>query len=256
MSLHRAALESLLRARQLDRTLVPAWPSPDPAGSAESIDEYAVAPTGITALDARLGGGIPRGQLSELAGAPSSGRTSLLLQMLAAATARQELVALIDVLDRLDVRLAEAAGIDLGRLLWIRGRVVTNPGVSRDRNPRAIEQAVNALSLVLRAGQFGLVAFDAADAPPGLLERLPFTTWLRLQRIVEGTETVCVLVVGGTHLARSAGGLTVQLGTRDPGSGIRFEGRLFKGLDARARVVRARARHHEEIRLRLSAACV
>ena len=88
----------------------------------------AVAPSGVTALDARLGGGFPRGQLSELVGPRSSGRTSLLLQMLAAATARGELVALVDALDMLDVESAAAAGVDLDRLLWIRGHVVANPG--------------------------------------------------------------------------------------------------------------------------------
>src|SRR5437763_5187238 len=115
MALARADLESLLRARQLDRTLTTSLPALDPR------DEYAVAPSGVAALDARLGGGFPRGQLSEIIGARSSGRTSLMLQALAAATARGELTAHIDALDMLDVASAEAAGVDLARLLWIRG---------------------------------------------------------------------------------------------------------------------------------------
>ena len=41
----------------------------------------------ITSLDAQLGGGFPRGQVSELIGPRSSGRASLVLQALAAATA-------------------------------------------------------------------------------------------------------------------------------------------------------------------------
>ena len=60
MALARADLESLLRARQLDRTLTTALPQVDPG------DEHALAPSGISALDARLSGGFPRGQLSEL----------------------------------------------------------------------------------------------------------------------------------------------------------------------------------------------
>jgi len=47
--------------------------------------------------------------------------------MLAAATARGELVALVDALDMLDVASAEAAGVQLDRLLWVRGHVVCNP---------------------------------------------------------------------------------------------------------------------------------
>ena len=113
-------------------------------------------PPVLRRLDARLGGGFPRGQMSEVVGARSSGRTSLLLQMLAAATARGELVALVDVLDMLDVASADAAGIDLERLLWIRGQVVPNPGLCRDLNQRALERADQALTLVLQAGNFGL----------------------------------------------------------------------------------------------------
>ena len=109
--LARADLESLLRTRRLDRTLTTALPPIDPQ------DEYAIGPSGVTTLDAALGGGFPRGQLSELVGPRSSGRTSLLLRLLAAATTRGECVACVDALDMLDVESAAAAGVDLERLL-------------------------------------------------------------------------------------------------------------------------------------------
>jgi len=239
MALARAGLESLLRARQLDRTLTTALPEIDPR------DESALAPSGITALDARLGGGFPRGQLSELVGLRSSGCTSLQLQMLAAATARGEIAAIVDALDMLDVASAASAGVDLERLLWIRGHVVSNPGMCRDLNQRALEQAIRALTLVLQAGNFGLVVFDAAEAPADAVRRLPFTTWLRLQRIIEGSPTACVLV-GTEPMARSSAGLTLKLGSGNVECGARFQGRLFDGLDVQARVVRARAREKEE----------
>src|SRR5213593_1484372 len=162
MTLPRADLESLLRARQLDRTLTTRLPPV----------EYDAAACGVTALDVHLGGGFPRGQVSELVGPRSSGRTSLLHQMLAAATARGELVALVDALDMFDIESASAAGIDLDRLLWIRGHVVSNPGLCRDLNQRAIEQAVKAFTLVLEAGNFGLVALDAGEAPAHAMRRL------------------------------------------------------------------------------------
>jgi hypothetical protein len=193
---------------------------------------------------------------------------------MAAATRRGELVALVDVLDMLDVASAADTGIDFDRLLWIRGHVVINPGYCRDTNQRALEQAIRALALVLQAGNFGLVAFDAGEAPPEALRRLPFTTWLRLQRMVEGTQTVCVLV-GPAPMARSSAGLTVRLGSarghasprasesdgehhRKDGlgvgpqrqwkkvDGIRFTDRLFKGLNTEARVIRARLRSQED----------
>jgi hypothetical protein len=236
-----ATLDSLvmaLRARSLDRTLTSA-PAPSDLRDAASI-----APTGIGPLDARLGGGFPRGQLSELAGPRSSGRASVLLGMLAAATRRGELVAVVDVLDMFDVESAAAAGVNLDRLLWIRGHVVPNPGMCRDLNQRAMEQAVKALTLVLQAGNFGLVAFDAGEAPSDALRRLPFTTWLRLQRMVEGRQTICVLV-SSEPMARSSAGLTVKL-DRAEGSGLRAQGRLFEGLHIAARIVRARTHHRED----------
>jgi recombination protein RecA len=269
MPLARAHLESLLRARQLDRTLTTALPPIDPR------DDSALAPSSITPLDARLGGGFPRGQLSELIGARSSGRTSVVLQMMAAATARGELVALVDALDMLDVESAASAGVALPQLLWVRGHVVMNPGLCRDLNQRAMEQAIRALTLVLQAGNFGLVVFDAAEAPADAVRRLPFTTWMRLQRIIEGSQTACVLV-GGEPMARSSAGLTLRLSggrgqglgisseqglgvSRDQGAGSsrdqavgirhgaanRFRNLLFDGLDFEARIVRARARERE-----------
>jgi recombination protein RecA len=250
-ALARADLESLLRTRQLDRTLTTALPLATP-----SQDPDASAATGVDALDARLGGGLPRGQISELVGPRSSGRTSLMLQMLTAATARGEIVALVDALDTLDVESAAEAGIDLDRLLWVRGHVVPNPGLCRDMNQRAMEQAVRALALILQAGNFGLVVFDVADAPADAVRRLPFTTWLRLQRIVEGSQTTCLLV-GSEAMARSAAGLSLRtragirdqrLGIREitESTGVRFGNRLFEGLDIETRVVRARIRAHED----------
>ena len=243
----RADLESLLRTRQLDRTLTSSLPPLDPH------DEYAIGPTGVTALDAALGGGFPRGHVSEIVGRRSSGRASLLLQMLAASTARGELTALVDALDMFDVESAAEAGVDLARLLWIRGSVVSHPGLCRDRNPRAMEQAVRALTLVLQAGNIGLVAFDAGEAPLEAWRRLPFTTWLRLQRMVEGRQTICVLV-GTAPVARSAAGLTVLLGRagqegqprQHAPEGLRFNGRLFDGFTCHMRVLRARVRDREE----------
>src|SRR5512132_4275662 len=105
-----ARLESALRDRKLDRTLttaLPNWPR---------RDESALA-TDVAALDACLHGGLPRGQLSEIVGPASSGRTTLALQTIAATTERGELAALVDTFDRLDVASAIAVGIDMERLL-------------------------------------------------------------------------------------------------------------------------------------------
>jgi recombination protein RecA len=252
-----AVLEDALRARKLDRTLTSAIPPGRGDGQ--------VAPAALTELDASLQGGLPRGQLSELVGSPSSGRTTLLLQVLAAATRRGEIVALVDTFDRLDLASVVAAGVDLDRLLWIRGHAISraqgpgfgagfesrasgaealgrhaalaarsaarntgeqprgSAGISRGGGSpwlldRTIERALKALNLVLQAGGFGVVALDLADASPAALHRLPFTTWLRVQRTIEGSETACVLVAS-QPLGRSAHGLTLALDSRTQWAG-------------------------------------
>lgn len=190
-----AVLETALRERKLDRTLTSALPP------LERTTAAAFIPFGVEAIDAVLRGGLPRGQVSEIAGALSTGRTTLLLQLLAAATRAGEITALVDTCDRFDVASASATGIDLERLLWIRGEV--------GPPDRVADRAIKALNLVLQSGGFAIVAIDLADVHPRVLRSLPFTTWLRLQRLVEGSDTACLLVTP-EPLARSAGGLTMM----------------------------------------------
>jgi hypothetical protein len=198
------ALEAVLRTRNLDRTL----------RSDVAVRESRAA-TGIPDLDAHCRGGFPRGQLSELIGPRSSGRTSSVHAVLAAATRRGELTALVDTLDSFDPPSAAAAQLDLRRLLWVRGPSLAH-GPLTPAAPHgpltqaAVERAVKAFNLILQAGRFGVVVLDLADVPAAIVRRLPFTTWLRLQRVIEGSETVGLLVAE-EHLGRSAHGITVQL---------------------------------------------
>src|SRR5688572_19293695 len=252
-----ALIETALRERKLDRTLTSALPP------LERSDAAAFIPFGVEAIDAVLRGGLPRGQVSEIAGSPSSGRTTLLLQLLAAATRGGEIASLVDTCDRLEVASAAAAGIDLDRLLWIRGDsrpVLSERSESKDR---VLERAIKALTLVLQAGGFAIVAIDLADMHPRLLRTLPFTTWLRLQRIVEGSDTACLLVTP-EPLARSAGGLTVmctgqttwtsqqtgsqQTGSQQTGSQQTGRGHRVTGLETESRVVSPRRRVDGEVR--------
>ena len=201
----RVHVEALLRARRLDRTVTDARAPADPARG---------APSGLAWLDARLGGGWPCGETSEIVGPVSSGRTSVLTAALAAATRRGELAALVDASDRFDAVSAAAAGVDLDHLLWARGDACGGAGSpgKRARAPGLVDRAIKAFGLVLEAGGFGLVALDVADAAPADLARLPFTTWRRLQRLIEGRDTVA-LVVAPVPLARSARGVTLALST-------------------------------------------
>jgi recombination protein RecA len=261
----RADLEALLRARKLDRTLTSALATAIPG------DDDSVVPTGLAELDARLEGGLPRGQCSELVGPRSSGRTSLLFSVLAGATRRGELVAMVDTFDMFDSESAVAAGLVLERMLWIRGRAcapvpLAYPGKS-SLAETLIDRALKALMIVLQAGGFGVVVLDLADAPLDALGRLPFTTWLRLQRVIEGQATSCVLLAPAP-VGRSAGGVTVALQpARRAGLGHMAGGgrlglwtgpsgasRLFDGLTSEARIIRARSTSDAPCPVRLGAA--
>ena len=255
-----ATLESALRDHKLDRTLTTALPS------LERVDPAAFVPTGLEALDAHLRSGMPRGHLSEIVGPRSSGRTTLTLQLMAAATREGELVALIDTFDRLDVASLDAAGADLSRVLWVRGQAVSRtesavdprwvPGEGRSVRSgaaeglveRAIDRALKAFNLVLQAGGFGIVALDLADAPRIALQRIPFTTWMRVQRAVEGSDTACVLVAP-EPVSRSSGGVTLALTGRTTWSGQTDRSRRVAGSDMDVRVVSPRRRVDGQLRV-------
>jgi hypothetical protein len=223
------------------------------------MDSSGVVAMDVAAIDRCLHGGLPRGQLSEIAGPNSSGRTTLFLQLAAAATARGEIVALVDTLDRLDVASAAAAGIDLERLLWIRGHEIGRPHGSglrpggwglRESGPWGlVDRALKALNLVLQAGGFSVVAIDLADVPSAPLKQIPFTTWMRVQRVIEGSDTACVLLTP-EPLARSAGGLTMSLAGRTAWAGESRQSRRLGGLDVRVRVVSPRRRFDGEANVR------
>ena len=143
----------------------------------------------------------------------SSGRTSLLIASLAAATARGDVAALIDTHDTFDAGSARAAALALDHLLWARGDPAGVP-----RPQVLLERAIKAFGLVLEAGGFGVVALDLGDVAPVDLARLPFTTWRRLQRFVEGRDTVA-LVLAPVPVARSARGVTLEL-TASPSTAV------------------------------------
>ena len=192
--------------------------------------------SGIREID-ELAGGLPRGCLSEICGPASSGRTSVLLSALAAATRRQEVCALVDTTDALDVGSAAASGVELERLLWIRcGRVagvglrtsdfrrtsdlrpLTSKSDSRSlrsdvRCPASdarLEQALRVTDLLLQSGGFGLVAIDLGDVPDSAARRIPLASWFRFQRAVEPTATV-LLVVAQEPCARTCASLLIRL---------------------------------------------
>ncbi len=238
-------LQALLRERKLDRTLT----------IVSSSATASSAPFQLEALDRVLRGGIPRGQISEIVGPASSGRTSLAWTALSAAASRGEWVALVDTFDRFDPATAAEAGLALSQVLWVRGQALSKtasaldpawvPGVRAASGPgtlleRTVDRAIKALNLIVQSGVCTFVVLDFIDVPAAGVARVPMATWLRIQRVIEGTDTA-VLLLATTPVARSAGGLSIVTGAREPGIGNRernpVEATLQGRLDGKARAI-------------------
>lgn len=151
--------------------------------------------TGISEIDA-LAGGLPRGALTEIFGPAGSGRTTLLFSALGARTSHAEACALVDGSDAFDPHSAEAAGINLKRLLWVRCR--------------SLEQSFRATDFLLSAGGFGFIALDLGDTPGELVHRVPLDTWFRFRRAVEGTPTILFVLEEEPH-AKTCASLVLQV---------------------------------------------
>src|SRR5690349_9808875 len=209
-----------------------------PASRLEIRPAPEMVSSGIAALDS-LTGGLPRGCLTEIWGPASSGRTSVMLAALAAATRRGEFCALLDASDTLDPKSAATAGIDLDRFLWVRcgedspqkhqNAEQANAVPTRHRNaaPSALaggrasrrtsnesehrlDQVLRATDLLLESGGFGLIVLDLADLSPQSARRIPLTTWFRFRRAVEHKPTM-LLAIEQQPIAGSCSSLLLQL---------------------------------------------
>ncbi|MGB8988873.1 MAG: hypothetical protein WCC37_19900 [Candidatus Sulfotelmatobacter sp.] len=159
--------------------------------------------SGIAAIDG-LTGGLPRGCLTEICGPASSGRSTLMLSALAAASRRGEFCAVIDASDALDPQSIAAAGVELDRLLWVRC------GENSHSAEHRLEQLLRVTDLLLESGGFGLIVLDVGDLPPQTARRIPLATWFRFRRAVEHTPTV-LLAVERQSIAGSCSSLLIKL---------------------------------------------
>jgi hypothetical protein len=200
-----------------------------PAGQIERRDRRGRLATEVGPLDELIGGGWPRGALSELAGGRSTGRTALLLATVGASLRRGETVGLVDVGGTLDPRMAARAGVPLSRLLWVR----CSP-----------DKALAAAELVVAAGGFALVALDLGEERPRAEDRAgrrgasaSSSAWMRLKRAAE-QQGSAVLLSSARRLPGALGSCAVTLSQARP----RFQSEgaplLLLGLDARVAVQR------------------
>jgi hypothetical protein len=166
-------------------------------------------PSAVTCVDALLDGGWPRGRVSEVLGPLSSGKTSLVLTLLAAATRRGEVVACVDLADALHPQSIARAGADLQRVLWVR--------------PPSVTDAMRCTELLVHAGGFALVVLDLGAQPP---RRLPSHVWPRLMRAAEQSYTA-VIVLAPQRVTGSFSALSLGVRART----ALWQGPLFEGFD-------------------------
>lgn len=230
--------------------------------------------SGIAEIDT-LTGGLPRGCLTEICGPASSGRTSVLLAALAAATRRQEVCALVDASDAFDPLSGGAAGVDFEKMLWVRcgiekqspqrhrdtekrnkkelhprstreGRdfsLVNQPYLKRALAPEGpLEKALRATDLLLQSGGFGMIVMDLGDVPFKSARRIPLTTWFRFQRAVETTPTI-FFVIAESPLAQTCASLLVKLSAVSSQPSVQSaptHTQLLEGLHIEGKLLRSR----------------
>jgi recombination protein RecA len=113
--------------------------------------ETGVISTGSLSLDIALGiGGIPRGRIVEVFGPESSGKTTLVLHMMANAQANGGTAAFIDAEHALDAKYAQALGVDIDNLL------VSQPDTG--------EQALEITDMLVRSSAVDIIAIDSVAA--------------------------------------------------------------------------------------------
>ncbi len=183
--------------------------------------------TGIAEVDA-LTGGLPRGAITEIFGPASSGRTSLLAATLARATQRSEVCALVDTNNTFDPLSATQAGIDLGRLLWVRCAGASD-GPHRRWKTHPAEQALQVTDWLVQGGGFGIVALDLGDVPPRIARRISLTSWFRLRRAIENTPSI-LIVIEQEPLAKTCASLVLEIQKKKTNwAGRLCPGRLLDG---------------------------
>ena len=111
----------------------------------EDVD---VISTGSLALDSATGvGGLPRGKIVEVRGRESSGKTTLLLSVVANANRSGEKAVIIDTEHALDIRNVKRLGVD--------------PDLTLISQPSSAEEALNIMHDFTASGQVAVVCLDS-----------------------------------------------------------------------------------------------
>lgn len=107
-------------------------------------------PTGSLSLDIALGGGIPRGRITEIYGPESSGKTTLSLHIISEAQKKGGQCAFVDAEHALDPEYGRRIGVDMDNLL-----------VSQ---PDSGEQALEITETLVRSNAVDVIVIDSVAA--------------------------------------------------------------------------------------------
>ncbi len=161
----------------------------------KNIEPIEAISTGSIGLDMALGiGGVPVGRVIEIYGPESSGKTTLALQIIASAQAKDKICAFIDAEHALDMLYAKNLGVDVENLL------VSQPDFG--------EQALDVLETLARSGAVDVIVVDSvaaltpkaeiegemADQQVGLQARLMSKALRKITSILHKTNTTVIFI--------------------------------------------------------------
>lgn len=156
--------------------------------------ERAVLPTGITSIDEAIDGGLPRGLLTELFGAPSSGKTTLALLAAAAVQGSGQSAAWIDAEHAFDPSYAGRMGVRLESL------PVAQPDTAEEcleiGRQLCASSAVDLLVIDSAAAMAPELEFEIGlgDGGPGLQARVLASGLRKLAASAARTETAVLVL--------------------------------------------------------------
>ena len=162
-------------------------------GHEGQVQKIEAIPTGALTLDLALGiGGVPHGRIVEIFGPESSGKTTLMLHIVAEAQKRGGMCAFIDTEHALDPIYAKKIGVDVDNLL------VSQPGSG--------EEALSICDSLIRSNSLDVIVVDSVaalapraeldgqigDSHVGLQARLMSQAMRKITGVLDKSKTVCI----------------------------------------------------------------
>ncbi len=162
-------------------------------GNEGAVSKIASISTSALTLDMALGiGGVPRGRIVEIFGPESSGKTTLVLHIIAEAQKNGGMCAFIDTEHALDPGYAKKIGVDIDNLL-----------VSQ---PDSGEEALIIADQLIRSNSLDVIVVDSVaalapraelegqigDSHVGLQARLMSQAMRKMTGILDKSKTVCI----------------------------------------------------------------